>query len=72
MNKERIRVILEKILDVEPDSIRGNQTLASLRWDSMSVMDFIIQTEEECGITLSPSKIAECVRVDDLAALIPD
>ncbi|CAK8723192.1 MAG: acyl carrier protein [Candidatus Electronema aureum] len=73
MNKQEFIVLLEGVVEAEPGTITGNETIESIPgWDSLAIVSFIAMIDESLGITLSPKKIADAKSVDDLVALIGD
>jgi acyl carrier protein len=61
---------LETVLELGLGSLRGNETLDELYWDSMALVMFIAMADEKYSVVISPSKLAEAKSVADLLALV--
>lgn len=73
MQRHEFLLSLDEVLELEPSTIKGDETLESLEgWNSLAVISFIALADEKCGISLQPSKIANCQTVEDLIALLGD
>jgi acyl carrier protein len=71
MTKQEFLRELEEVLEVDVDSIKGDETLVDLgSWDSLAVMTFIAMVDEKFGVTLAASKLADAKSVVDLIALL--
>jgi acyl carrier protein len=73
MTKQQFLHELERIIEVDPGSIQGNETLKDLAgWDSMARVSFIAMADERMETLVSPAQLAACKSVPDLTALFPD
>jgi acyl carrier protein len=71
MEKNVLLRSLDEVLELEPGTLKGDETLESLDgWNSLAVISFIALADESCGVSLQPSKIANCQTVADLIALL--
>ncbi|MGO9022308.1 MAG: phosphopantetheine-binding protein [Syntrophobacteraceae bacterium] len=71
MTKRDFLLKFEELLEAEPLSLTGGEHLRQIKsWDSMTVLGFIALVDEYFEITVPPSAIAKCQRVDDLIILI--
>lgn len=62
---------LEEILDLEPGTLKGGESLADLEaWDSIASMAFIGMGYEKYGVTIPAPRIPQCKTVDELSALV--
>jgi acyl carrier protein len=61
---------LEDILELEPASIKGDELLQDLNWDSMTLVMFLAMADEHYSVQLPTQPLAEAKTVADLAALI--
>ena len=62
---------MSDILQVDVEILRSGKKLTEIvRWDSLSVISFIAQVDEEVGITVDPEAIDDCDTVSDLYELI--
>jgi acyl carrier protein len=72
MTKVEFYSELEEILEIKPGTIQGKETLREMHgWDSMAVLSIIAMVDEKLGEVVSPSALAECKTVLDLANLFP-
>lgn len=62
--------LVEDTLELEPDSLRGDERLDDLEWDSLSVISFMALADEQLGRRLSPRDINGCSDVTQLVALL--
>lgn len=70
MNKNDIYVILDEVLELDEGTIKGDEVLEELEWESISIVSFIALVDEKFEIVLSAEKIVECQTVDDLVQLV--
>jgi len=71
MDKENFLEALEELLELDADSIKGDEALTSLdTWDSLAILGFISFADEKCGKILSVTDINQAQTVNDLYALI--
>ena len=62
---------LEEILELEPGTLKGGETLSDLEgWDSVAAMAFIGMAYEKYGVNIPAKSIPQCKNVDELSALI--
>lgn len=72
MTRQEFYEELKDVLESE-DSVKGDELLSDLGgWDSLAVMTYIAMVDEQCGVTLSASKLAEAVSVEDLITMLGD
>jgi acyl carrier protein len=73
MTKQQFLHELEQIIEVDPGSIQGDETLKDLAgWDSMARVSFIAMADERLEALVSPAQLAACKSVPNLMALFPD
>jgi acyl carrier protein len=73
MNLSDFYRLLDELLEHAPGTIKGDEALDSLpRWDSLALMSFIALLDQHFGLIVPASRIAECKKVGDLAALVVD
>jgi len=61
---------LEEIMEVPSGSIKGDEKLTDLRWDSMTVVQFIALIDEEFSLSISAADLLKAKTVPDLIALV--
>jgi len=61
---------LEEMLELDADTIKGNENLDEIAWDSMTVVMFIAMADQKYSVAVSPSKLADAKTVSDLYSLI--
>ncbi len=70
ITKEQLHRDLESILEMDPNSIDGTESLSSLPWDSMAVVMFIAMADQNYSAVISPSKLADAKNVSDLYSIV--
>ena len=70
LTKTEFLLSLDELLELEPGSLQGHETLDSLEgWNSIAVISFMALVDEHFNLTLQPRQIAECKTVADLIGL---
>jgi len=72
MTRDDFMVALAELLERPTGSFSGSDTLESLDWDSIRVIEFISIVDEKLQGEVLPDAISECVTIDDLVALVSD
>lgn len=73
MEKNEFLLSLDELLELEPGTVKGSDTLDSLDgWNSLAVISFMALVDERFGITLQPRQIAGCSTIADLVGLLGD
>lgn len=58
---------LDSTLELEPGSIKGNESLLDLNgWDSMAALAFIAMVDSKLGLVVSAAALVNCRTVSDL------
>ncbi len=71
MTRDEILRHLERLLEVVPNSLSGNERLSGIpAWDSIAVLAFVTTTEEIWGILLDAEQVSGCQTVNDLLTLV--
>lgn len=70
MNTKDAVALIEEALEVDPGTIRGDETLEAIDWTSLAAVTIIGLVDEKLGKTLEPKAIARCTTVADLTALL--
>jgi acyl carrier protein len=61
---------LESMLERDPDTLKGDESLDEIAWDSMTVVMFIAMADQKYSITVAPSKLANAKKVSDLLGIV--
>jgi acyl carrier protein len=73
MNKiNEINREIEQIVNAEPGSISGSETLSDIGWDSMASVMFIAMADEKFAKAIAPDALAHAKTLSDLHALLSD
>lgn len=73
MQRHEFLLSLDEVLELEPGTVKGDETLESLEsWNSLAVISFMALADEKCGVSLQPGRISTCQTVADLIALLGD
>lgn len=70
MNKSDFLKLIDELLEKDPGTLHGPETLVDEGWDSLGVVSFIALVDEHFGFTVAPRDLAKCVIVDDLVVLV--
>jgi acyl carrier protein len=71
MTKPDALRLLEKTLELPPETLTGGERLSELQaWDSLSTLAFIAMADKEFGLPLAGNRVAGCRTVDDLIGLL--
>lgn len=63
---------LETILELDPGTLTGTETLEEINWDSLSVITFIAMADGNYGLTIPASKLKGVKTIADLLMLTTD
>ncbi len=66
----RIVSILARSHDVDPDSVRSDVSFDELGLDSLAVVEFIEQLQEEFEVSLSDDDLSKTETISDVLALL--
>lgn len=73
MKRNEFLLLLDELLELEPGTVKGSETLDSIEsWNSLAVISFMALVDEHFGISLQPQQIAACTTVADLTGLLGD
>lgn len=71
MKKEELYANIEGILELEPGTVKGDETLESLGdWNSLAIISFIAFADGMLGLSLHPETLKKARTVADLAAMV--
>jgi acyl carrier protein len=68
-NADQLNRDLDSILELEPGTISGTETLEEINWDSLSVITFLAMADSNYGFSISAAKLQAVKTVADLLAL---
>jgi len=69
-NEDKLHRDLEEMLELDPASLKGDEALETLNWDSMAVVMFIAMADKNYGVAVNVSDVRSAKNVADLYALI--
>ena len=73
MKKKDFLNLLEEILEVDENTLTGEEELESLdNWNSLSMISLIAMVDENFDVTLEPTKIAESTTIQDIVDMVGD
>jgi acyl carrier protein len=72
LDKREFLEAIGEILELPPNTLHGHEMLASLGWDSMSVIAFQAFLDEKFGARADCVRTAACETFDDLFELTVD
>ena len=71
MTKQEFLKEADALMEVDPGSLKGDEVLANIpQWDSMRVLSFIVQVEEQFHLVIDGSAVAKAKTVNDLLGLV--
>ncbi len=71
MTQETFQLQVERVLQIPAGSLRKDQTIRDLEhWDSLKLLEILILAEEHYGIVIDEDRLAQCVTVGDILALV--
>jgi len=73
MTKTEFYAILDEIVEEDPGTIQGDESLDDLQgWDSLSVVAFIAAVDKHLNATVPAKELVEAKTIGDLLALVAD
>jgi acyl carrier protein len=72
MTKAESLSLAEEPLELDSGSLKGDETLESIGWDSLAALGFIAAADARLGLELSPKALRECRSIPDLVILVGD
>lgn len=72
MTKSEFYSEIETVLELEPGSVNGAESLSDIpAWDSMGILSFIALVDNKLGVVTEPEKLVKCKTIGDLVNLFP-
>ncbi|OGQ85268.1 MAG: hypothetical protein A2464_07440 [Deltaproteobacteria bacterium RIFOXYC2_FULL_48_10] len=73
MTKAEFLNEIEKIIEVEKDTLKGSDRLDELEnWDSFALMELIAMIDNNFAMTLEFEELDKCKIIDDIYALLSE
>jgi acyl carrier protein len=69
LDKQAFLTSLEEMLELEPNTLQGPETLESRGWDSLAVISCQAMLDERFGIRMDCDRLLECDTFDTLFQL---
>ena len=71
MTHDQFLKLLDELLEFEPGTLRGDESLAGLsKWDSLAIIGFIALLDQHFGLSVPAVRITNCKTVADLCSLV--
>jgi acyl carrier protein len=71
MTEAEFRAELDRILEFEPGTLKGNEKMSDLSgWDSLAIMGVIAIADLKLGKTMPASELAACKTIAELTAIV--
>jgi acyl carrier protein len=67
---DQVLEVVAEIVEVDRAGLTEATVLAEIGWDSLAAVSFIAAADERFGKAVAPKRLATCVTVADLAAII--
>jgi acyl carrier protein len=69
--RNKVISILSDITDQDGEAVEVTPSLQDLaKWDSLSMLEFILETTKTFGIEIEPAELRNCFTFDDLVRVI--
>jgi len=68
--QRRVRAIVAEKLGKTPQELAVDLNLRTLDWDSLDLLELVVDLEEEFDISVSDERFSKCETVAELADLI--
>lgn len=69
--RNKVISILSDITDQSRKAVEATPSLKDLaKWDSLSLLEFILESTKLFGIEIEPAELRNCVTADDLVRVI--
>ena len=68
--RERVREIVAEKLGKTARELALDLNLRTLDWDSLDLLELVVDLEEEYDITVSDERFGKCETINDLAEMI--
>ena len=68
--KERVREIVAEKLGKAAQDLAFDLNLHTLDWDSLDLLELVVDLEEEFDITVNDERFSKCETITELAELI--
>jgi len=73
MNKQEFLNELEEILELDPNSLKGDEVLSDIdEWDSLAFLSVIAMADENFDIVIEGDKLEKIQTVADLISLVKE
>jgi len=73
MNKQQFLNELEEILELDSDTLKGDEVLLAMeQWDSLAFLSVIAMADDHFDIVIQGDKLEKIKTVSDLTALVEE
>lgn len=73
MNRQEFLNAIEEILELEKNTLKGDEVLLDFeQWDSLAFLSVIAMADEQFDIVIQGDKLEKITTVTDLIALVAD
>lgn len=70
MNIAKFYELMDEVLDLDEGTIKGDEVLESLEWESITIVSFIALVDEAFDIILEGEKVIACKTIEDLLKMV--
>lgn len=71
MDEKQFLTNMEELLELDPGSLRLEQTLASTgKWDSLNFVSFLAMAHSKYGLKITPGELRACQTLSDAMRLL--
>jgi acyl carrier protein len=70
MDRAEATKLIEEAVNADHGSLRGNEDLEDIAWDSLASVSLIGAVDDQFGRIIEPARIAKCRTVQELLAVL--
>jgi acyl carrier protein len=69
-NHKKIIAMLKAAVHVDGNVVLDDALADFQQWDSLAILDFVMDAEKQFGVELSPDEVHKCETVEDIIHLL--
>lgn len=70
IEKSQFVADIERLVELKAGTLKGDERLDSVGWDSLAVVSFIAHMDSKYGISVAPDRIQGAKTIQDLFAAV--
>lgn len=72
MNRSDFLRVLEEVFEEEEGTLKGDELLSDLIWDSLTMVSFISVADEHLNATVKPADLTKAKSLSDLLKMVEE